>query len=184
MLAAIPAMLKILKDRQADEAAGQLDIFAAPKAYDLRIPELPDWSLSEKLWWERWSTGAFFSGHPVDAARERRKHEITHDCGTLAELLDYGTSGDIVVCGLIVNVWPRKVVTIVEIEDRSGRAEIVFNRTARERFASLLYRDNIVLLALDIWHGENRSSFDVQKAKQVGRFASPASALSRGNRPG
>ncbi len=181
MLAIGPKMLAWAKELAERRQAGIVDLFdntAGPV-----IPELPDWSLDEKLWNERKALGAFLSGHPATEYRQRNAHHITHGIGELDDLLDAGTHGDIVVCGLLVQRFYNSFNVNIVLEDETGRAEVSLSRDNADRYAYLLNDDAILLARLTIYYGK-RAKYDVEKLRHVGTFTAPASALARGSKRG
>lgn len=169
MMAGMSTMLKWAREMHEQEAAGVVDLFSGRKPPP-SLPDLPEFTLNEKLWYERKSTGGFLSGHPVDSYREAQAHRVTHDVAALDALLDSGCHGGIVVCTMIVTVYFNSFSTNLLIEDASGRYEVSVQKEDSDRYRHLLEKDMIVLLRLSIYHGASRSKFDVLKMRRLGKF--------------
>lgn len=71
LLASYESLIEMIQAKDRNNVAGQLDMFSAiPNAKDLspsfEYPQIPDFSLKEKLLLERESSGMYFSGHILD----------------------------------------------------------------------------------------------------------------------
>lgn len=181
MLAAVPKLLAWAREREEKRQHGISDLFdntAGP-----RIQELPDWSLEEKLIGERRALGTFISDHPARPYREKHAHQVTHAISELDALLDTGTHGDIVVCGMLVQRFYNAFNVNIVLEDETGREEVSLSREMADRYAYVLKNDAILLARLSIYYGK-RAKYDVQKLRHVGTFPSiPASVPSRESTP-
>jgi DNA polymerase III alpha subunit len=182
MLANIDSFLKLARSAGRDRGTGQQGLFdtVSSSEPEIKVTELPDFSLAEKLWFERKTTGTYFAGHPTDLVRARCAHRITHKVREFPSLLDFGSVEPIVTLGMICKVFPKPALTVVEIEDETGRDEIIFSRERAQRFGFILWDDGrpavdkLVLFKLNVRRGEYRSSMDVEQAHPMGAFTAPA----------
>lgn len=187
MLANLPMLMKYAKSVQRDGSSGQSGLFdTLPSDLPaLNMVELPDWGIAEKMWFERKTTGAYFSGHPTDLVRAKWAHKVTRKVNEFEQLFDHGSAEPIIVLGLILKVFPKSFGSVVEIEDETGRGEIVLSRDTADRYAYLLWKDVLALFKLVVRRGEHRTSMDVKMAARVGKFTEPEiPALARKSKRG
>ena len=100
MLLSYERLLDMCVERSRDSLIGQLDMFssaptegaAAVAGFD--YPDLPDFSLKEKLMQEKEASGMYFSGQMLD---NYSRHVATLPVGEIASLLEQNEQGDFVV---------------------------------------------------------------------------------------
>jgi DNA polymerase-3 subunit alpha len=82
LLSKLPEAVKFAQQINADKAYGQMSLFDSEEDSGFNtfsIPELPDWSIMEKLEKERELLGFYISGHPLDVYKEEMKTSVIVD---------------------------------------------------------------------------------------------------------
>ncbi len=133
LLAAYEQLIEVTQQKDRNNIAGQLDMFSAipeAKAASPRFayPEIPEFSLREKLLLEHECSGMYFSGHLLDGYDKHAKH-LTEK--TIADYLDLERVGDrdpVSVCGIVSSVTVKTTrknekMAFFVIEDRLGQIE-------------------------------------------------------------
>ncbi len=150
LFAGLEAAMSYGQQIQADRAAGQIGLFAAAKVRSgaLRIADIPEWPIGQRLAAEKDALGLFLTGHPMAAhARDRQRYAP----GTLAELAEATTEGDIKVLGLVAEVRTARTRTgdrmaFVRIEDETSSVECIFFVDAYNRSRAALECNEPVLV--------------------------------------
>ena len=160
LLAACGDILESRQSQTRGGLAGQLDLFASEKVV-FRYPEIPEFSLREKLMLEKESAGMYLSGHLLDDYSDHLSHSnTTHIAALLAAFGDDGNSAFqekqvVRVAGLLTRIT-RKVTKSGDamvfsiLEDRSGEIEILIFPKTLAACASLVIAENAVLLEAEI----------------------------------
>jgi len=146
-----------------DPSGGEDKLVSYPE-----LPDIPDWSLNEKLKKERELLGYYISGHPL----ERYKTIIDLFATPVDHLLDEGKqqppSGVMSVAGQIVQMRTLTDVkgqrmAFVKIEDFFRYYEVVVFGSVYPRFEPFLKEDEIVFI-----QGKLNSSLDDNVIKIIG----------------
>ncbi|MFH0886709.1 MAG: DNA polymerase III subunit alpha, partial [bacterium] len=138
---------------QKEKAAGQSALFAvepAPAPEDDNGPEedIPDFSMEQKLRMEKEMLGFYISGHPLSPVQEILSKRTTV---TIDSFSDRKEGDQVVVGGMLTGT--RKLTTkkndlmlIGNIEDLTGKVNIVVFPKTYEKFSQHLSDDRIVVL--------------------------------------
>ncbi len=116
------------------------------------LPDIPDWSVSEKLKKERELLGFYISGHPLEPYRA-----IIEYYSTNPQLSDNngngqnGNSKSIRVCGQITDIrtmFDRKQqkMAFIKLEDFEHNYEAVIFGSVYQQYETLLYSENIIFI--------------------------------------
>ncbi len=145
LLTAFEQLIETIQQKDRNNIAGQLDMFSSvPNAKDLtpkfEYPDIPDFSLKEKLLLERESSGMYFSGHLLD---NYDQHVSELSVRGIAELLndtDMADKAPVSVAGIVSavtvkNTRKNEKMAFVTIEDRYGEIELITFATQYARFA-------------------------------------------------
>jgi len=170
LFAGIEAAMTLGSRAQRDKASGQIGLFGAVAAQPtrLRLPELTEWPLSEKLGYERDVLGLYLTGHPMQA---HGKDVARYASERLTELAD--ASGDEVrVLAMVsdirtINTKGRRdsKMAFVRIEDEHASVECVFFPDAWARSQRALESGEPVLITGNLERGD--------EVKIMGRTAEP-----------
>ncbi len=135
LLASYEHLIDLVQQNDRNNIAGQLDIFSVvPEIMDIApqfsYPDIPEFSLREKLLLERECSGMYFSGHLLDSYDEHAKSLSDQ---SVAELLKRGNESDketVSVCGIVSavtvkNTRKNEKMAFFTVEDRTGQMECI-----------------------------------------------------------
>lgn len=145
-------------------AEGQLSIFTkaekfVPPSIQKEISELPEWSETKLLSFEKEMLGVYRTGHPLENCKETLSSFVdawSNQTDKLVEGKEYWFGG------LIQNIKRKtnkngKKMAVGELEDLYGKIEVVFYPGVYENISSLLKISNIVFVKGRIEHRLERS---------------------------
>lgn len=152
---------------QKEKAAGQLSFFTMEdqgkgkgfEKKDDQFPDIPEWSQSQKLAFEKEVLGFYISGHPLEQySFEVRKFA---NCSTrsLARLSDGNPVKTVVIitgCKLTATRRTGERMAILTVEDAYGQAEAVVFPSTYNTVADKLQPGQVVLLMGKAAARENR----------------------------
>ena len=149
LLASYEKLIDSRTEQNKSNISGQIDMFssmlgeASFSAPKFEYPEIPDFSLKEKLMLEKESSGMYFSGHMIDSYSDNIS-ELP--CDKISSLLDEDNATDrkhVGVCGIISSVTVKNTrqnekMAFVTVEDRYGEIEcILFPNKYKEHYHQL-----------------------------------------------
>lgn len=151
LLAILDNAVGIGQTAQSEIARGQTSLFGADDKETIPDPLLPDmeqWSQSERLNREKGVLGYYVSGHPLDPFRDDVR---TFSTVTLDAMDSIGDGAKIRVCGIITELkryTDRKgqAMAFFKIEDFSGTAEGLIFSDAFEKHQSIFDTDALVMI--------------------------------------
>jgi len=134
-----------------DRMSGQSGLFGemlAEEPAEQPLPNLPDWTVKEKLTGEKEMLGFYVTGHPLDEFRDKVKERATHNS---SELEDLKRGDEVAICGVITGLQRRrnkdgKPWASFQLEDWLGNAECMCFFTSYETLQSELQEDLAVLI--------------------------------------
>lgn len=144
-----------------DRTNGQAALFGVMQADEPQserpLPDVPDWSLREKLHGEKEMLGFYVTGHPLDHYQDKICELATHHSGNL-EGLEKGF--EVALCGVLTGIQRRrnreqKAWASMLLEDRDGSVEALVFTTSYERLAPMLVEDQAVLVRAQALPEEN-----------------------------
>jgi DNA polymerase-3 subunit alpha len=112
------------------------------------LPNLPDWTDTEKLTWEKEMLGFYVTGHPLDRWMDKVRELATHNSESLEGL----NKGDaVVVCGMITGIQRRrnkegKLWAAFQLEDHNGAIDCMVFTTQYDRLLPELIEDRAVMI--------------------------------------
>lgn len=148
---AIESGQKVWRDRMS----GQAGLFAAmgvEPAPEPPLPELPEYSLREKLAFEKEVLGFYVTGHPLEEYLDKIKELSTH---TIDELDGLERGAEVSLCGILTNVQRRrnkegKPWAAMQFEDLGGTLEAVLFTTNYERLMPIVSEECPVLVSATV----------------------------------
>ncbi len=186
--AQIPKAMRLAEQYFRDQAAGQVDIFGVGNNQssrpELSLPKVPEWDLEQRLAGERSALGFYFSGHPTQTWQSLFDQLIPCRIGEIEKTwtppaVRNGRRPETPwsIAGQIIEVRQRRDdLAIVTIEDATGSIETVFRQEALQTYATLLVRDEFVLLE----GGLRKSDFGLGlQAKRVRTLAQTCEQMGR-----
>ena len=146
---------------QAEEAAsGQIGLFGeAGKAETLRLPDIPDWPMMERLAYEAEAIGFHLSAHPLDAYVQVLRRLGVTPCAQVEARARAGVTR-VRIAGNVVGSKERmtrtgKRMSWVRISDASGSTEVTLFAETLATARDLVVSGNNVLVTADlVFQGE------------------------------
>ncbi len=164
LLASLEASLASVGDRARHNLSGQMDMFAAAgdegaaSSVGVSYPEIPEFSLREKLAYEKEVAGMCFSGHLMDGYAAHaaslgslgvteflRATGATEPEGEGAEAT-VGDGSEVDVCGVISSITPkmtknRAQMAFLKLEDPFSAVEVIVFPRQFEKYSGILRSD-------------------------------------------
>jgi DNA polymerase-3 subunit alpha len=182
-MAVLDRAMDLGQKRQRESSSGQHGLFMGgadvPPPPPLDIPEVPDWTESERLAGEKEVLGFFVTGHPLEKYLGRLATITRHNSSSLEELAHESpvTLGGILT-GLRVrpskkgDLWASGM-----LEDSRGSVELLVFPQAYQQLQGVLKREAALLIKGRVRHEEN------QHTKVVVSEARPLDAAVNGAPP-
>lgn len=135
--------------------SGQTDLFSmGGETQEIPIPDVPEWSVKEKLQMERSLTGLYLSGHPVDAYAAEIRRSKARTITSIIEGLEDGSVEDgqvVKLAGLLSGVKTKTtrnntLMAYATLEDRVGSIEMLLFANVLNRCGGHVKNDNSVLI--------------------------------------
>lgn len=154
MLEVLDQALEAGQSAMKDRLSGQKSLFgliSGTQAKSLGVtvlPDVPEWSSTQKLQAEKEALGFFITGHPL----LRYKRELRNYANTTSSMLcDFHDEDSISIAGLVVEVKKfqtkkQETMGIVNFEDLEGFYKVVLRAKEYEQFKELLDLDMTPLL--------------------------------------
>jgi len=162
-------IIDILADRKRKNIDGQMDLLSiidADKseaaAIEYKYPDLPEYTLKEKLAMEKENTGMYFSGHMLD---DYTKHIEMLKTVQISDILDVTDTEDLMApykehsIVMTAGIVTRRVnkstkngdnMAFIIIEDRYAEIELVVFPKILEQYSQLLMIDNAIFITGEI----------------------------------
>ncbi|MFN9718436.1 MAG: DNA polymerase III subunit alpha [Planctomycetota bacterium] len=161
-MAVIERAVQSAMSRQKDKARGQKSLFGgdddelddagAPVA--VSFPDVPDWTPSQKLQWEKETIGFYLTSHPLTQHSRRMERYAQHRNSELAEMED---GAQVVIGGMISSI---KIATAkkasrngnmkyanFDLEDPSGIIRCIAWSDDYARYEELIKSENVIIVA-------------------------------------
>ncbi len=165
LITAMPGALQAAEERQKDKQAGQLTFFDvmessgdadAERDSAGALPNLPRWSNTEQLKYEKEALDFYFSSHPLAEFDKELRRFISHD---ISQLRDLKHGDEVRIGGMITQVRfmnTKKGDRFVrcKVEDFSGQAECVMWPSDYNRFKDAFVDDRIYLFEVAVEWGD------------------------------
>ncbi len=170
MVASIELLLEYHRETTKDQVADSLFGAIASAQNDIKIPDAPEASLTEKLVWEKELLGLYVSGHPLDRFREQLdKRPMT--INQMKEKIPPGTE-NVVAAGMLESV--RTILTqkgdqmaFIKIADYDGAIEaVVFPKNFVE-YKKLLVPETVIALKGKLSSRNGELSMVAEKMKAL-----------------
>ncbi len=157
MLSNIEAFLESSAKEKEMYAGGQLDLFGMMGECEVSVPEYikcEDFSLSERLYFEKESSGLYFSGHPLDGYKEVSDSLHCNKIRDLNSMFENSNENELdglyVKLLVIVSKIKKKVtkrddiMAFCEIEDLFGSVEMIVFPKILEDTTQLLFVGSVI----------------------------------------
>ncbi len=155
---AMEAGQRVQRARETGQEGLFGDVFAGPDAHEEKpLPQVPEWTLREKLTGEKEILGFYVTGHPLDHYEDKVRELASHNSGNLEGL---AKGVEVALCGVITSVQRKrnregKPWASMLLEDRTGAVEALLFTTNYERLAASLAEDQAVLVRALVLPEEN-----------------------------
>lgn len=152
MLAGLDSMIESGQRARRDEELGQESLFGAAAAGDegklASLPDVEEWSATERLACEKEMLGFYVTGHPLDSFEEAVEEVGTHTTTSL-DKVDNGHP--VSICGMLHSVQRRRNKegrpwASAVLEDRGGSVELLVFANQFEGVEERLVQDQPVLV--------------------------------------
>ncbi len=154
-------VLESIQQNKKNNMAGQLTLFdlageEEKESYDIRLPDVGEYSREMILAFEKEVLGIYVSGHPLEEYEAFWKKYVTSatsafliDEETGAVTLENGsnaTIGGIIASKKIKYTKHDKVMAFLQLEDLAGSVEVIVFPQNYEKYSHLLVPDNKVFI--------------------------------------
>jgi DNA polymerase-3 subunit alpha len=179
-MAVLDRVMDLGQKRQRESNSGQHGLFMGDANVEppppLDLPDVPDWTESERLAGEKEVLGFYVTGHPLEKYMGRLATITRHDSSSLEELAH---ESPVTLAGILTNlrVRPSKKGDLWAsgmLEDNRGSVELLVFPQAYQQLQSVLKRDVALLIKGRVRHEEN------QRTKVVVNEARPLDAAVNG----
>ena len=145
----------IVKDKKSN-LAGQISLFdiaddSHKEEFDLRMPEVGEYTKEMLLAFEKEVLGIYLSGHPLEENQRLMEKHITHTTNDFLLDEETGSAGvadqaSVIVGGMIADKNIKytkndKIMAFLNLEDLVGNVEVVVFPREYERFSALLQEE-------------------------------------------
>ncbi len=157
LLRSYEKVIDISAEKTRKNLSGQLDIFSMADVSDsigekFEFPDIPEFSLKEKLMQEKEASGMYFSGHILDSYSKhvsdlsvRPIHEMITD-ENIFDRAQIKIAG--VISGVTIKTTRKdEKMAFIMLEDRYGEIECIAFAGAYSKFSHLFRQDNAVLIS-------------------------------------
>ena len=162
MLLVYNTLIDNLNQEKKNSLAGQMSLFdlvseEEKKAYEVRFPNVEEYSKEIKLGFEKEVLGIYLSGHPLEEYEEKWRKNIS--AVTADFLLDEETNAvkikdnqSVVIGGIITEktikyTKQNKAMAFITIEDLFGTVEVIIFPRDYEKYSRYLNEDEKVFIA-------------------------------------
>ncbi len=167
LLANLENLLEFSKEFRKAKAAGQDSLFSTNNEVSkIKLKEGEEIDKRQKLLWEKELLGLYITDHPLSSI----KKELEQKTKPIEELAP--TRKNVLIGGIITRL--RRIVTkngnpmaFGEIEDTTGKIEVVIFPSVLEKSNNLWEEDNILLLNGKVQKRDNELKFICERAKRI-----------------
>jgi DNA polymerase III subunit alpha len=161
MIAALDRAMEFGQNRQRQQASGQAGLFGSLGAPSpvraVPLPDLPEWTESEKLAAEKEVLGFYITGHPLEKYREAVESLTKFDTSALDEIEN---EAQIALAGILtsIRIRPSKKGDLWAsgvFEDMRGSVELLVFPQALQQIQGVLKPDAALLIRGRVRHEEN-----------------------------
>ena len=173
-----------LQRRNQKNVEGQFDMFSvADSSSDseslvINYPDVPEFSLMEKLALERDSAGLYLSGHPLDRFSAAAESLKADSVGGINEAFDSGDNAkykegaSVTLVGMITEKKEKitkteKRMAMLDFEDASGAVGLIVFPNIYAEFAPQLQKGTVIGVIGDITSKELRGASDDEGSKEI-----------------
>ncbi len=135
LLTSYERLIDIRTERSKSNISGQLDMFSNMFAQSIdtstpqfEYPDIPDFSLKEKLMLEKESSGMYFSGHLIDSYSAHVEHLSPIKISDILDKENISEKQTVKICGIVTDIVVKTTrknqkMAFIRLEDRYGEIE-------------------------------------------------------------
>lgn len=173
----IDVNLRLMREQNADQInLFNLDNLSAREAFGeekpYEYPDIPEFSVKEKLRQEKEYTGMYFSGHPLDDYNEYIDEIIPFPIGSILsafseeeqdeDMIPFTDKQKVKLCGIITSKTVKHTkngasMAFLTLEDKTGEIELVVFPKIFESASHVLMKDTAVCLRGEISAEEEKA---------------------------
>lgn len=169
LLSSFEGLIDQILQKDRNNIAGQLDMFSVLSVANTDVPrfeypDIPEFSLKEKLMLEKECSGMYFSGHLLDSYDLHAKYMKTTGISQVLNLDSYKNKDSISVVGLVSSVTVKSTrknekMAFFTIEDRYAEIECIAFPTQWKQFSHWIRTDAPIYIKgnLSIRDGEDEA---------------------------
>ncbi|MCP4237596.1 MAG: hypothetical protein GY770_29120 [Aestuariibacter sp.] len=181
LMAHLPYALQAAEQKQNNQDAGMMDIFAEiiePEAVQ-PLPHCEPWDEKQRLVQEKEALGLFLTGHPLLIVEHEIKQIVS---ANLSQWLDRLNTGETqatsrfrqkeqqtTVCGLVVDIRMKNNFNgreaFVTLDDRSGRIDVRVSPSLLQEFEDLVQKDLIWVVEGGIAYDDFNNGIKLRASK-------------------
>ncbi len=149
-----------VSDKQRSNLSGQLDIFSMAELGDpigekFEFPDIPEFSLKERLMLEKEASGMYFSGHMLDSYSKHVENLAVRPIYEVITSENIADREQIKIAGIISSVTHKTTrkdekMAFITVEDRYGDIECIAFAGVFSKFSHMLRQDNAVVISGNI----------------------------------
>ena len=166
----LPRILAYLQDLRKQSVAHQQSLFQNQSSQPtLHLPKGEDLPLRTKLEWEKKLLGLYVSAHPLDEFKKALQ-KVTTPIQTIRQ--GSFRKKRVRIGGIITHI--TKILTknqqrmlFAEVEDQSGRIEVIVFPTSFEQYAPLFKEGKILIINGSINHRDEQTKLICDSAEEV-----------------
>ena len=152
LMASVDVAISCGQNLQDEKRRGQTSLFdlagKTKTASVARVPEVPEWPISEILSKEKEMLGFYASGHPLTKYKDELDTFVTRNTKTIEEAKD---GEELYIGGVITNVKTnidrkKKQMAFITLEDFTGTVEVVIFSDCYEKNRRVIRADSMVLV--------------------------------------
>ncbi len=181
LMAHLPYALQAAEQKQDNQDAGMMDIFAEISEPEevASLPHCEPWDEKKRLMQEKEALGLFLTGHPLLMVEQEIK-QITS--ASLAQWLDKLNTGETqasnrfrqkeqqtTVCGLVVDIRMKNNFNgreaFVTLDDRTGRVDVRVSPSLLQKAENLVQKDLIWVVEGGIAYDDFNNGIKVRASK-------------------
>ncbi len=147
--AAIEHGQKVRRDRESGQKGLFAGLASESALSEPSPPDIPEWSVEQRLNYEKETLGFYVSGHPLDRFAAEISRFTTK---SIADLKSEPKSADCKVAGIVTDCRPRRTkkgerMAVFNLEDMTGSVETVVFPNSYSKFESHLSADHPILVS-------------------------------------
>lgn len=163
------AVIDRVNEEKKKSVTGQLSLFdivpdEVKSEYEIQLPNIPEYTKSEKLAFEKEVLGVYISGHPLEEYEKKIKKNITNytkdfvadeQGNTIVKDNDYTVVGGMVVAITVKSTRNGRTMAFVTLEDLYGTVEILVFPNIFEKYRYILKDDARIFVRGKVTIGED-----------------------------